>query len=136
MKSWQDFEQRFPMMMHALKHASQQGKLGYSFLLDSSGSEEKQCFPRVLAALAACVSPRSDGSPCGVCEVCKSLFSGTYPDFFTLAPVSKSHKILIGDDADDPDTLRQFESYFHLTGISPSGWRFGVIQDADSMTDS
>ena len=136
MTDWAYFEQRFPLVCESLTHAYRQGRLGHSFIVSTSNPDFRLDFPLHIACLAACENHRADGSPCGECFTCRQLLSGLYPDLFTLSPTSKSREIRIGESDDEPDTLRSFEASFHLSGISLSGWRIGVIQDCDTMNTS
>ncbi len=136
MRNWAYFEERFPELMQALKNARMKDRLGSSFLVISSKEEYRKEFPRLLACLAVCPTPESDGKPCETCAVCSQILHGTYPDLYMLAPVSKSRQIPVGNSDDEPDTLRHFEAQFHLSSTSESGWKIGIIQDAETMNES
>ena len=136
MLDWQHFETHFPMMMNALRHAKQNGRMAHAYLIVTSNPDYRIAFPLLLSLLAACTSPAPDGSPCMNCETCRQLSSGIYPDAYTLAPTSKAREIVIGKDADDIDTLRWFEGLFHLSSVTASGWKIGTIQEADTMNES
>ncbi len=133
MNGWTSFEEQFPLLAQSLTHAAHTGRLSHSHLVVTSNPDLRLSFPTLLASLAACTAPKADGAPCGECETCRSLQSGLYPDLFTLAPISKSRQIRVGDDANEPDTLRSFEASFHLGSVTESGWKIGIIQDADTM---
>jgi len=49
-----------------------------------------------------------------------------------LRPQSKSRRITIGDDGDDPGTIRFLEKMIRRTA-APNGWKLGVIVDAERM---
>lgn len=136
MKNWAYFEERFPSVMAALKGAAVADRLGHSYLLAGSNPDDRLAFPTVLACLTACTDRGPDGAPCETCDTCRQIMDGVYPDLFLLAPTSKAREILIGKDADDPDTLRSFEALFHLSSVTASGWRIGIIQDADTMNEN
>ncbi len=122
--------------MNSLKNAAAAGRIGHSYLLASSNPVFRQDFPLLLACLAACTQPKQDGTPCGgKCPACRQIIGGIYPDMHVLSPTSKSREITIGKDADEPDTLRAFEAVFHLSAVSASGWKIGIIQDADTMNE-
>ncbi len=136
MADWKIFEERFPFLIDSLKNAKRADKLGHSFLVVSSNPEYRLQFPVFLAMLSACASPKPDGSFCGSCNSCRQLSQGIYPDCYLLVPTSKSRQIPIGVDDDDPDTLRNFQKNFYLGSSTLSGWKIGIIQDADTMNDS
>ena len=136
MNDWQSFESAFPLLGRSLRTAKNAGRLGHSHLVVSSNASIRARFPVLLAQLAVCLDPCPDGAPCGHCEICSLLENGLYPDLFLLAPTSKSRQIEIGNDDSEPDTLRNFESMFHLSSTSPGGWKIGVIQDCDTMNEN
>lgn len=49
-----------------------------------------------------------------------------------LRPQSKSRRITIGDDGDDPGTIRFLEKMIRRTA-APNGWKLGIIVDAERM---
>lgn len=132
----EQFEKKFPVIMTALKNAKAKGRIAHAYLLCSDSQETRKKFPVYLAQLAACGSPAKDFSPCGKCETCRQIESGTYPDFFSIMPVSKSRIIQVGEDDSEPNTLRWFEKFFHYTSFGKSGWKLGVIHDADRMNET
>ncbi|MBL9133763.1 MAG: hypothetical protein JNG86_21310, partial [Verrucomicrobiaceae bacterium] len=50
-----------------------------------------------------------------------------------LRPQSKSRRIIIGEDGDEPGTIRFLEKMIHQTA-APNGWKLGIIVDAERMT--
>lgn len=136
MKDWDSFEQKFPLLAQSLAHAAKTGRLSHSHLVVSSNPDIRLDFPLLLARLCACTDPRDDGAPCGVCATCRLLSSGMYPDLQILSPTSKAREITVGKDDEDPDTLRSFEASFHLGSITESGWKIGIIQEADTMNEA
>ena len=136
MNGWDSFEKSFPLLAMPLKYAAQRGRLSHSLLVVSANPDIRLSFPPLLAALCACTDRREDGAPCGSCSACRSLAAGTYPDLFTLAPTSKAREITVGKDDGDPDTLRSFEAVFNLGSITESGWKIGIIQEADTMNEA
>jgi len=135
MHDWQSFEAAYPLLGRSLRMAKNAGRLGHSHLVVSSNASIRTRFPVLLAKLATCLDPLPDGTPCGHCETCTLLENGLYPDLFLLAPTSKSRQILIGKTEDEPDTLRNFDSMFHLSSTAPGGWKIGVIQECDTMNE-
>jgi DNA polymerase-3 subunit delta' len=49
-----------------------------------------------------------------------------------LRPQSKSRRITIGEDGDDPGTIRFLEKMIRRTA-APNGWKLGIIVDAERM---
>ena len=136
MRNWAFFEQQYPVLMKALKNAFVRNRLGSSFLINSTNEEYRMEFPLLLSCMVTCQNPHSDGTPCEKCSTCRQLLHGTYPDLYTLAPTSKSRQIPIGLTPDEPDTLRHFEAYFHLSSTAESGWKIGIIQEAEAMNEN
>lgn len=136
MLDWQFFEDRFPLVTGSLKHAVTKGRLAHSFIISSSNPDFRLDFPILMGCLAACENRKEDGSPCEKCETCRQIKNGLYPDLYTLSPTSKSREIRVGDSDSEPDTLRSFEAAFHLSSISRSGWKIGIIHDCDTMNTS
>jgi len=71
-----------------------------------------------------------------------TLFSGTNRDrlddwqghgVVILRPQSKSRRIAIGEDGDEPGTVRFLERSVHRT-VGVEGYKYGVIVEADRMT--
>ena len=133
---WQTYSERYPMLISALVHARRNDRMSHAYLLVTSNPDYRAEFPLLLAALRICEKPLPDGAPCMECSACKQLLNGIYPDFHLLSPTSKAREIVIGKDSSDPDTLRWFEAQFHLSSVSASGWKIGVIQEADTMNES
>lgn len=133
---WNFFEEHFPLAISSLKNARSAGRLTHAFLLCSSNAEYRTAFPPLLASLAACEHPNEDFSPCGRCAVCREMAEGTFPDLITLAPSSLSRIIPIGESEDEVDSMRWFESLFYLSSMTDSGWKIGIIHEADRMNEA
>lgn len=131
--SWRNFEQRFPVIAHALKRAAAHGRLAHAYLVHADDPVVRAETPLALAQLRTCLEPASDMTPCGVCRHCHGVVTGAYPVMFKLMPTSKSRQIKIGDDADDPDTMRWFEAQFYYT--TSDGAKIGIIEDADCLNE-
>ena len=130
------FDKRFPFVMDSLRNARRTGRLAHAHLVVSANPDFRHDFPILLAMFAACQTPLENGSPCGVCETCRLLSNGTYPDIFNLSPASKSRQIRVGDDDSMPNTLRWFEKQLQLTSMTASGWKIGIVQDADRLNEN
>ena len=133
---WQTYAERYPLLISALMHAMANDRMAHAYLLVTSNPDYRAEFPLLLAALRVCENPLPAGGPCLECGECRQLLEGIYPDYHVLSPTSKAREIVIGKDSDDPDTLRWFEAQFHLSSVSASGWKIGVIQEADTMNES
>ena len=133
---WRTYAERYPMLIAALTHAKKNDRMAHAYLVITSNPDYRSEFPLLLAALRVCENPLPDGGPCLECSQCRQLLTGIYPDYHLLSPTSKAREIVIGKDSDDPDTLRWFEGQFHLSSSSTSGWKIGIIQEADTMNES
>ncbi|MFA6293641.1 MAG: hypothetical protein WC637_17775, partial [Victivallales bacterium] len=120
-------------MVKALLSAKKASHLSHSFIIHSDDSTLSADFAIALAQAVSCPEPLESGDACGECPVCRQLDNRTYSELFTLAPVSKSRQILIGDDSSQPDTMRWFQSRFHLKSVSGGGMKIGIVHDADCM---
>ena len=121
--------------METLRNAKSCGRMSHAYLVCSSNAEWRQKFPLLIFAMMSCEKPNQDFSPCGDCPSCKRILDGTFPDLFSLAPISKARKIQIGEDENDPDTMRWFEGLFHLSSMTECGWKFGIVHDAECLTE-
>ncbi|MEM4247762.1 MAG: hypothetical protein QXH80_00690 [Candidatus Nanoarchaeia archaeon] len=130
-----EFKNKFPATVSALLSAKKSGRLSHAYLLQGDNSDTLQAFARRLAQLSACMTPYDESDSCGRCKICKQIELGSYPDMAILEPLSKSRRILIGKDSDDPDTLREFQSFFHLSASIENGKKIGIIFDAERMTE-
>ena len=115
--------------METLRNARACGRMSHAYLVCTSNPEWRLKFPLLIFALMSCESPNEDFSPCGDCPSCRRILDGTFPDMFSLAPISKARKIQIGEDENDPDTMRWFEGLFHLSSMTECGWKFGKWYD-------
>lgn len=109
--------------------------MAHAFIIQSDDSKLADDFAIALAQMVSCPSPQSNGDSCGKCLTCRQLEARTYSELYTLAPVSKSRQIVIGEDESDPDTMRWFRGLFHMKSASAGGVKTGIIYDADCMND-
>lgn len=121
--------------METLRNAKACGRMSHAYLVCTSNPEWRIKFPLLIFALMSCETPENDFSPCGKCPSCKRILDGTFPDMFSLAPISKARKIQIGEDENDPDTMRWFEGLFHLSSMTECGWKFGIVHEAECLTE-
>lgn len=127
------FEKQFPLLIESLRRAKASSQMPHSYIVYGDTPEMRSDFAIALAQLAACPESDSLGNACCKCGVCKQLENKCYPDLFILAPNSKSRKIRIGDDENDPDTMREFQSFFYLSSTTAGGKKIGIILDADRI---
>lgn len=127
------FQNEFPFIVKALLSAKKASHLSHSFIIHSDDSTLSADFALALAQAVSCPTPLESGDACGECQVCRQLENRTYSELFTLAPVSKSRQIVIGEDSMTPDTMRWFQSQFHLKSVSGGKMKIGIIYDADCM---
>ncbi len=125
----------YPSLTNALLSAKKGGRLGHAYLIQFDDLQTAKQFSLRISQLAACLSPLDNGDSCGKCRSCSAIESGSYQDMAVIAPKSKSRMILIGKDADDPDSIREFQSFFQLAASGTAGVKIGVIHDADRMTE-
>ncbi len=133
MFSCHDAEARFPALMKALRASKAAGRMAHAYLVHGDDPRLREGFSVLLAQLAACGVGAPPSQPCGSCGSCAKLASGAYPDLHILRPASKSREIRVGDDSDEPDTLRWFQARFSLTSMSGNDKKIGIIHDADCM---
>ena len=127
------FKEKFPSHTEALCRAVVQNKFAHAYIVYSDVPEVRGEYSVFLAQLAACPNLSSEGVPCFSCSVCRQISEGSYAELFTLMPVSKSRKILIGKDEKDADTMRWFQSQFYMSSFSPGRNKVGIITDADCL---
>jgi len=127
-----EFDAAFPLLTAALRRTRAEHRLVGAYLISGGDAELRAAFATAVAQAALCPEATA-GEACGVCLVCRQLASGAYPDLQTLMPVSKSRQILIGEDEDEPDTLRWFRAFFHLGSSGRAGVKVGIIHDADCL---
>ena len=132
---WALFERTSPLVMETLRNAKSCGRMSHAYLVCTSNPEWRIKFPLLIFALMSCENPTPDFSPCGTCPSCRRILDGTFPDMFSLAPISKARKIQIGEDENDPDTMRWFEGLFHLSSMTECGWKFGIVHEAECLTE-
>lgn len=107
---------------HALKllsRAKEHGRLAHAYLITGPKEAQHEQF-------AAQVLDMVVGQPQ------HSLEGWEGQGAIVLRPQSKSRRITIGDDGDDPGTIRFLEKMIRRTA-APNGWKLGVIVDAERM---
>ncbi|NOY74374.1 MAG: hypothetical protein GXP32_01095 [Kiritimatiellaeota bacterium] len=130
MDLFEKVQKDFPVQTAAVINAERNGRLSHAYIIHSDDELTRSDFSTFIACVAACPNS-SDGRPCGVCDICAQLANGIYPELFSLMPESKSRKIIIGKNSDEPGTMRWFQDNFHLTSVSGGRKKVGIIHDAD-----
>ncbi len=127
------FEEKFPHILKSVRSAKQNDKLAHSYIIYSDDTLLGKSLASVISKMIAC---EKDGlaSPCNVCKNCTALERGIYPDFYKLEPLSKSRRILIGEDDSEQNTMRWFQSNFYYSSLSGiSSRKIGIIYEADRI---
>ncbi|MFO1485573.1 MAG: hypothetical protein U1F71_19580 [Verrucomicrobiaceae bacterium] len=105
--------------LQLLSRARDNGRLGHAYLITGPKEARHEEF-------AANVLDLMVGTKC------RSLEAWEGQGAIVLRPQSKSRRITIGDDGDDPGTIRFLEKMIRRTA-APNGWKLGVIVDAERM---
>ncbi len=105
--------------LQLLSRARDNGRLGHAYLITGPKEARHEEF-------AANVLDLMVGTKC------RSLEAWEGQGAIVLRPQSKSRRITIGDDGDDPGTIRFLEKMIRRTA-APNGWTLGVIVDAERM---
>lgn len=107
---------------HALEliaRARDNGRLGHAYLITGPKEAQHEVFAAKMLDLIV-------GTKIGALEAWEGQGA------IVLRPQSKSRRITIGDDGDDPGTIRFLEKMIHRTA-APNGWKLAVIVDAERM---
>ncbi len=133
MNLYEFFLERFPMLLEGLSRAALNGKLAHAYLVYGDDREMRLNFAKLLSQMAACSEAGKTGKPCSVCESCRKLAAGSYPELHLLRPSGKAYQIRVGEaGVREENTMRTFEEDFYLT----SGYnlkKIGWIVDADRL---
>ena len=105
--------------LELLARARDNGRLGHAYLITGPKEAQHEVF-------AAKVLDLMVGTKMGTLEAWEGQGA------IVLRPQSKSRRITIGDDGDDPGTIRYLEKMIHRTA-APNGWKLAVIVDAERM---
>ncbi|WP_395738844.1 hypothetical protein [Prosthecobacter sp.] len=107
---------------HALEliaRARDNGRLGHAYLITGPKEAQHEVFAARMLDLIV-------GTKIGALEAWEGQGA------VVLRPQSKSRRITIGDDGDDPGTIRYLEKMIHRTA-APNGWKLAIIVDAERM---
>jgi DNA polymerase-3 subunit delta' len=105
--------------LQLLTRARDNGRLGHAYLITGPKEAKHEEF-------AASVLDLMVGTQFSTLEAWEGQGA------IVLRPQSKSRRITIGDDGDDPGTIRFLEKMIRRTA-APNGWKLGVIVDAERM---
>ncbi|HOK05050.1 MAG TPA: hypothetical protein PLN24_07355 [Victivallales bacterium] len=128
-----EFEKEFPLIVGALKNAIRNGKIAHAYLLHCDDQNLTESFITAMVQALLCKNKTSDYDACGYCDICSKIATGTYPELYYLMPTSKSRKIPIGEDENQEDSLRWFQSLFYYKAVFFAEKKIGIIYDADTM---
>jgi DNA polymerase III subunit delta' len=116
-----------------LVNAKKRNRLAHAYLVYSDDSEIRNKFASSLGKAILCNNTTDSEPYCNECSTCKEVDRNVYPDMYIISPVSKSRKIVIGDNEEDADTMRWFQAKFSLSPLNANGRKVGIIYDADRM---
>ncbi len=102
-----------------LTRARDNGRLGHAYLITGPKEARHEHF-------AASVLDMVTGTALRTLEAWEGQGA------IVLRPQSKSRRITIGDDGDEPGTIRFLEKMIHRTA-APNGWKLAIIVDAERM---
>jgi DNA polymerase-3 subunit delta' len=102
-----------------LNRAQQLGRMGHAYMITGPRGADLESFATQVLGL---VSPAKH----------QTLEDWAQEGAVILRPQSKSRRITIGDDASEVGTIRYLERMIHRT-TGPSGFKFGIIVDAERM---
>ncbi|MCF7854393.1 MAG: hypothetical protein K9N51_06315 [Candidatus Pacebacteria bacterium] len=100
-------------------------RLGHAYLFVGDDTQFLEQFAKAWIQVCACHSPGDDGDACGACKICRQIQGDTYPELYTLRPMSKSRQILV-------EEMRDFEHKLLLTG-TPGKLKAGLVLEADRL---
>ena len=111
-------------IVRTLKNQISSGKIGHAYLFCGPRGTGKTTLAKIFARAINCESP-VDGSPCGKCEVCKSLSAGASLDISEIDAASNN-------GVDEMRDLREKVQYPPISGK----YKVYIIDEVHMLTSS
>lgn len=109
-----------PAVVQTLKNALMSGRLHHAYLFVGKFGCGKTSTGRILAASENCkVSPGLE--PCGVCDICKSIFAGNHVDVAEIDAASNAGKV---------DQIRELKRSANYSPIDGAKTKYFIIDEA------
>ena len=110
-------------VIRSLENALKNDRIGHAYIFSGSAGIGKKTVAHIYAEMLICDAPDTSG-PCGKCQACRLLGSGTNPDFRLIKAEGSSIGV---------DEIREIQS---SVAIKPmySKRKVYIIEDADNMT--
>ena len=131
-----NLKEKFPHLVPAVVNAAKNNKISHGILLTYDNNQLVDEFSTFIFQLICCKNKCDNGEPCEACDTCVKISKKKYQDLFILEPNSKSRIIRIGEKSGDEEgSIRWFDSKFYVTALEAAGKKFGIIKEADRMTE-
>lgn len=127
------YRNNFPFLTNILHNIKANNRLSHAYIINCDNKNLRNDFTLFFAKLILCQETDTENTPCDKCSSCEKINKGIYPDLYTLFPTSKTRQIPIGENSDDEDTLRWFQSKFSMSSVMQGGLKVGIIHEADRM---
>lgn len=134
----------YPWQSNLLKHLhGMRGHLPHALLLQGRSGIGKFDFSMQFSQSLLCLSPKSDGNACGICQSCNWFQIKHHPDFRLLAPeqnapgedeiATASNKKIIQKNHISIAQIRELENFFTLSSHHGGGRRIVLIFPAEGL---
>ena len=104
--------------------AIQSGTLPHALIISGPEGSGKRTLSRQIAAALLCTE-RGDALPCGICNNCRRVYEGIYPDLHIIAPEEGKTLIPVAK-------IREMRAEMSLSAVEGS-YRIFIIEDAEGM---